>query len=61
MLFIKNFYGISGGDMHDDVDNDNNDDNTYENDVVMAGKAISKTTAGENNNEDYDPNGYYLL
>jgi hypothetical protein len=61
------FNGISGDDMHDDIDNDNNDntdendENDNTNDVVMAGKAISKTTAGENNNEDYDANGYYLL
>ncbi len=30
----------------------------HANDVVMAGKVISKTTAGDNNNEDYDENGY---
>jgi hypothetical protein len=50
-----------------DVDIDNYDDNdedynTYNNDVVITWKATSETTAmRENDNKDDDANGDYLL
>ncbi len=49
--------------MPDDIDNDDydhkdEDDNTYDNDVMMTWKAISETTAmRENDNEEDDENG----
>jgi hypothetical protein len=51
--------------MHDDIDNDNYDDNgedddTFDNDVMMTRKATSETTAmRENDIEDDD--GYGLI
>ncbi len=61
------FYSIRGDTVHNDVDNDNyddndEDDNTYDNDIVMKWKTIIETTAmRENNNEDDNANGGYLL
>jgi len=56
---MKNVYGISGDVVHKYLYNDNyddidEDDNSYDNDVMMTWKVISETTAMRENNDEGD-------